>query len=250
MNCHEYLHHEFKSSGMRDEGTYFEILRCIAINAGKTITPTIIAAKFKETFKHEVNISHNTVIRYFKAIKNAGLIVNVKRFYLRDNVVPIQNTNPYIRDCKLFDYLVQPSYIGFSFEDKCSNPEDEYYIAKGKTTLINALLDNGFCSEDISSGRIDFFVNTVAEKKRMKIIVDFMFEKNNNKYGVVFLTRELKDSISSDKKLLNEYFRALQLRAKDRTIVFVDVFEPQVDMLLREDMPLFGLNLAIDYLLS
>ena len=124
---------------------------------------------------------------------------------------------------------------------------DEYELALGRTIFANALWE--VLTEDeketLTAGRIDFFVNTKNEGKRVSVLLDFLYERKGQEVAYIFLDAPLINSLNGDQKLFHEYLRALVLRAKGINVVFVDPFNRTAERKKDGEPDILGLDLIL-----
>ena len=117
----KYLKDITYQNGLRDCNTLVYVLKCVAIKAGQTITPSVITTAFNAVL--DAHISHNTVKKYFEAIYKEGIIGKVERHYVKGTGAKLKNADHYyIKDIELFEFL------------NTSNPFSEALGAMGEET--------------------------------------------------------------------------------------------------------------------
>lgn len=249
MDFEKHIGKMCENRGLRDPQIYSRILQYIALNTGELITPTVISANLKETFGLGIGISHHTAAKYLNAMVGDELVLRVGRKYLRkDGYRPdILSTNCYVNDPKLFVDLAAKNREAFEAKERRSGI-NEFELALGRTKLANALFSVLTAEEKatLTAGRIDFFINTKSEGKRVSVLLDFLYEREGQEVAYIFLDAPLVKSLEGDQKLFHEYVRALDLRAKGVNVVFVDPFTPFAERKKDGEPDILGLELVLD----
>ena len=248
MDFYETIKTKCKNRGLRDPQIYSLILQYIALNTGELITPTVISANLKETFGLVSGISHHTAAKYLNALVGDELVLKVGRKYLRkDGYRPdILSANCYVNNPKLFEDLAAKNREAFEEKERRSGI-NEFELALGRTKFANALFSALTLEEraTLTAGRIDFFINTKHEGKRVSVLLDFLYEREGQEVAYIFLDAPLVKSLNGDQKLFHEYLRALDLRAKEVNVVFVDPFNPSMEWKKDGEPDILGLDLAL-----
>ena len=223
-NQEKYLKNIVKQNGLRDYHTLVDILKCIVVKAGQTITPSVITTALNNILC--AHISHNTVKKYFEVICAEGILGKVERYYIKGTGAKLKNADHYyVKDMELFHYLNDSNKFGQSLGEK---GDEIYKLALSKTTFYNTLLNLNY---DVRGGRMEYSIRSKkVGSKRVGQNIDFMTVKNDSSKHFVFINKCQSEALIYDTDEAKEFLSAVSSIGDGVQVYIVDVWESSLDL--------------------
>ena len=235
----KYLKDITYQNGLRDYNILVCVLKCIAVKAGQTITPSVITTDFNKVLN--AHISHNTIKKYFEAIYKEGIVGKVERHYVKGTKAKLKNADHYyIKDMGLFEFLNMSNPFG---EVLGAAGEEIYELAFKKTLFYNALVNLEY---DINGGRVEYSIRSKkVGSKRVGQNIDFMTIKNNLSNHFVFMTGKQREALKYNTDDANEFLNAVSSIGDGVQVYVVDIWENHMNIDINK-IKLIGFETAID----
>lgn len=228
-------------NALRDYHTLVDILKCIAVKAGQSITPSAITTTLNNVLNS--HISHNTVKKYFEAICADGILGKVERYYIKGTGAKLKNANHYyIKDMEMFDFLIKSNAIGESLNEK---GDEIYKLAFSKTIFYNTLLSLDY---DIKGGRVEHSIRSKkVGSRRVGQNIDFMTVKNNSSMHFVFINKNQREALINNTDEAVQFLSAVGSIGDGVQVYVVDVWESSLEIDIRK-IKLIGFETALSLL--
>lgn len=234
----KYLKNIIERNGLRDYYTLVNALKCVAIKAGQTITPSVITTALNDVL--DAHISHNTVKKYFEAICKEDIIGKVERYYIKGTGAKLKNADHYyIKDMALFHYLNKSNTFGESWGKKAA---EIYELAFSKTTFYNTLVNS---EHDVRGGRVEYSIRSKkVGSKRVGQNIDFMTVKNGSSKHFVFINKCQREALINNTDEAVQFLSAVGSLGDGVQVYIVDVWESSLEIDIGK-IKLIGFETAI-----